>query len=119
MDVWGDHNRKGLVSQLAYLDFNTQTLRVHSAFANVMSTYGVSHVLSPFPQQESSLAQIGHDQNAFVYRIDGAARVRFVRAARAIKTDQEAVTRLLDAGFDPDGEILLHDAPGSVASRRR
>jgi uncharacterized membrane protein YfhO len=40
--------------------------------------------------------------------------VRFVRAARRVKTDQEAVTRVFDTGFDPDREILLHDAPDSV-----
>jgi hypothetical protein len=99
------------VSLLAGLDFTSRTLRVHPALATFLRTYGVSHVLSPYPQQEAAFALVKHDRNAYVYRVDGAARVRFVRAARYVKTDQEAARRLLDSGFDPDGEILLHDAP--------
>jgi hypothetical protein len=117
VDVWSDHNREGLVSLLAYLDFASKALRVHPALAKFLRTYGVSHVLSPFPQQEAAFALVSHDRNAYVYRVDGASRVRFVRAARLVKTDQEAVTRVLDAGFDPDREILLHDAPDSVRPR--
>jgi hypothetical protein len=114
VDVWGDHNREALASQLAYLDFKARTLRVHTAFARFLRTYGVSHVLSPFPQQEATFALAGHDGNAYVYRVDGTARVRFVRAARHVKSNDEAVKRLLDASFDPDREILLHDAPDSL-----
>jgi hypothetical protein len=114
VDVWGDQNREGLVAQMARLDFEARVLRVHPALARLLRTYGVSHVLSPFPQQETAFALVSHDRNAYVYRVDGAARVRFVRAARHVKTDQEAVTRLLDAGFDPDREILLHEAPDSA-----
>ena len=37
-----------------------------------------------------------------------------MRAARHVKTNDEAGKRLLDASFDPDREILLHEAPDSV-----
>ena len=102
------------MSGLAYLDFESRTLRIHPALAKVLRTYGVSHVLSPFPQQEAAFALVSHEKNAYIYRVDGAARVRFVRAARHVTTDQEAARRLLDFSFDPDREILLHDAPDSV-----
>ena len=46
--------------------------------------------------------------------MDGAARVRFVQAARRVTTDRETARRLLDFSFDPDREILLADAPDSV-----
>jgi hypothetical protein len=114
VDVWGDHNREAFVSRMSSLDFDARTLRVHPALARVLSTYGVSHVISPFPEQEAAFALVSHDRNAYVYRIDGSARVRFVRAARHVKTNDEAVKRLLDASFDPDREILLHQAPDSV-----
>jgi hypothetical protein len=115
VDVWGDHNREGLVSVLAQPDFDAGVLRVHQALAaKVFGAYGVSHVLSPFAQEGTAFALVSHGRNGYVYRVDGAARVRFVRAARHVKTDREAVTRLLDAGFDPDREILLHEAPDSV-----
>jgi hypothetical protein len=103
------------MAQLAYLDFDARTLRAHPVLAKVLRTYGVSHVLSPFPQQETAFALVSHDRNAYVYRVDGAARVRFVRAARQVKNNREALARVVDAAFDPDHEILLHDAP-DVAS---
>jgi hypothetical protein len=56
----------------------------------------------------------GHEGSAYIYRVDGAARVRFVRAARHVRSDDEAAARLIDKAFEPDREILLHDAPTSV-----
>jgi hypothetical protein len=115
VDVWGDHNRRGLLlTQLTSLDLDQQILRTRPELANVLRTYGVSHVLSLFPQQGAPLTLVGHPGTAFVYRVDGAARVRVVPTARYVKTDQEAVTRLLDSAFDPDREILLDDAPDSA-----
>lgn len=116
VDVWGDHNREAsLVSMLAALDFENRVLRVHPALPKIMKTYGVSHVLSPYPQQPGAdLALVRQAGNAYVYRIDGAARVRIVSAARHMTSDQDTARRLLDAVFDPDREILLNDAPASV-----
>jgi hypothetical protein len=114
VDVWGDHNREGIVAQLAVLDFGTQTLRVHPAFAKVLRTYGVTHVLSPFPQQDATFPLVSDAGNAYVYRVHGAARVRFVPEARLVKTNHAAITRLFETDFDPDRELLLHDAPDAV-----
>jgi hypothetical protein len=114
VDVWGDPNRPGLlVRQLTALDADQQVLRVRPELANVLRTYGVSHLLSRFPQEGAPLTLVGHAGNAYVYRVDGAARVRVVSAARYVKTDQEVVAGLLDRGFDPEREILLEDAPDS------
>jgi hypothetical protein len=114
-DVWGDHNREpSLVALLAALDFDSATLRVHAALPKILQTYGVSHVLSPYPQQGTALSLVTHAGNAYVYRVDGAARVRFVRAARHVTTDQETAKRLLDFSFDPNREILLYEAPESI-----
>jgi hypothetical protein len=114
VDVWGDHNRPGLlVRQLTSLDFDEQVLRVRPELANVLRTYGVSHLLSRFPQQGGPFSLTGRDRNAYVYRVDGAARVRFVRTARYVKTEQEAAARLLDSDFNPDREILLDEGTDS------
>jgi hypothetical protein len=40
--------------------------------------------------------------------------VRFVRAARRVNEKDEAARRLLDADFDANRELLLHDAPADV-----
>jgi hypothetical protein len=63
--------------------------------------------------QGAELPLAGRTANAFVYRIDGAARVRVVRAARHL-TDREAAKRLLDPAFDPSREVLLADAPAAA-----
>ena len=101
----------------AYLDFDAERLRIHPALPAVLRTYGVSHVLSPYPQQEAAWPLVSQTDHAYVYRVEGAARVRFVRAARRVTSDREAFVRLRDAGFDPDREILLHEAPDSVGPR--
>jgi membrane protein YfhO len=115
VDVWGDHNREpSLVWYLANLDFEGRTLRIHPALAKVLRTYGVSHVLSPFPEQEPTFDLVGREGMAYVYRVSGTARVRFVRAARQVATDRDAMARLVAPDFDPDQEILLDDAADAV-----
>jgi hypothetical protein len=114
VDVWGDHNRDGIMSQLAALDFDRQTLHVRPALIRALKTYGVSHLLSPFPQHDVALTPISSSNNAYVYRIVGATRTRFVRTARHGESEQVTVTRLLNPGFDPDEEILLAWSPDSI-----
>ncbi|HVO22901.1 MAG TPA: hypothetical protein VMW56_04665, partial [Candidatus Margulisiibacteriota bacterium] len=115
VDVWGDHNREGIVvSPLAHVDFARQTLQLHPALANVLRTYGVSHLLSVYPVDGAGLPLVSHEKVAYIYRVDGAARARFVRAARHVKSDEEAAARLVDSTFNPDREVLLHEAPETV-----
>ena len=110
-DVWGDHNREdSLATRWTLLDTQKETLRLHPGMAAMLKGYGVTHVLSAYPQHGAALSFVGRDANTFVYRVDGAARARFVRAARFVRNDAEAGARLLDGTFDPDAEILLHDA---------
>lgn len=115
IDVWGDHNREAsLMALLASLDFEAGILRVHAALPKILKTFGVTHLLSPLPQQGSALTLSSRTASGFVYRVDGSARVRFVRGARHVTSDQETARRLLDFSFDPDREILLADAPETI-----
>jgi hypothetical protein len=115
VDVWGDHNREGLVlSQLAHANFAGRTLQVRPVLANVLRTFGVSHLLSVYPVEGVDMPLAGHEGIALIYRVDGAARVRFVRAARHVRSNDEAAARLMNMTFDPDRELLLHDAPTTV-----
>jgi hypothetical protein len=115
VDVWGDHNREAsLASLLTNVNFAARALRLHSSLPKLFGAYGVSHLLSPYAQEGAALTLVSHERNAYIYRIDGAARVRFVRTARRVKDDRDAAARLLDPGFDPDREIVLHEAPDSV-----
>ena len=119
-DVWGDHNREdSLVSRLAKVDVASRRLLLQPAFSNVMRTFGVTHVLSPYPQEGASLTLIREDPGALVYRVDKAARARFVPSATVVATERDAADRLLDQQFDPDRQVLLHDVvdplPAAIA----
>jgi hypothetical protein len=103
-----------LFSQLARVYPPGPSLQIRPALGNVLRTYGVSHLLSVFPVEGAELPLVSHDSVAYIYRVDGAARVRFVRAARHVKSDEDAAARLLDITFDPDREILLHEAPETL-----
>ena len=71
VDVWGDHNRENsFLSPLSDLDFEQQRLRVHPALVNILRAYGVTHILSPFPEAERTPRA----------RSAGAARVRLSRS---------------------------------------
>ncbi|HMI90461.1 MAG TPA: hypothetical protein VK509_03815, partial [Polyangiales bacterium] len=115
VDVWGDHSREdSLVAKLAGHDFEASGLWIKPAFPKFLRTYGVTHVLSPYPQPDTPFQLVAHDGHAFVYKVPGAARVRFVRAARHATTQQATAKRLLEDSFDPDREVLLHDAPATI-----
>jgi len=114
VDVWGDHSRElSIMAFLAAYDFEAGALRIRPNLPRVLSGYGVTHLLSSFPVQGAELPLAGRTANAFIYRIDGAARVRFVRGARHLP-DPEAAKRLLDPAFDPAREVLLADAPATA-----
>lgn len=116
VDVWGDHNRPGLVAgRLAGIDLNAGALRVHPEIAKVLGAYGVTHLVSAFPA--AATAPLPTPQpagSAHAYPIAGAARVRVVAAARRVASHEDATARLLHEAFDPDREVLLHDAPQTI-----
>ena len=117
VDVWGDHNREAsLMASLSYVDVRGRVLQAAPVLANVLRSFGVTHVLSTFPQTGTALAPLGREGKAWIYRVDDAARVRIVRAARPVTTDRDAMVRLVDPSFDPNDEILLHDVAGQLPS---
>lgn len=117
VDVWSDHSRESaLVTPLAYPDFDRRTLVTAPAFANVMRTYGVTHVLSPLPAKDPSLTLLAREPHAFAYSIADSLRARFVASARPVANDAEAAARLVDPSFDPSREVLLLDAPADVTA---
>jgi hypothetical protein len=119
VDLWGDHNREASVaSLLAAPDIGAGQLQVHPRLPNFLRTYGVTHMLSAFPLTASVLPFAGRAGQAYVYRVDGSARVRFVPSALVVKDDQQAIATLLAADFDPDRVIVLHDAPAELGVAR-
>jgi len=95
---------------LSGFDPTTGTVRVNPHLIAILRTYGVTDVLSQRAIKGFPAAGTQPTAGAFVYRIPGAARARFVANGRAM-TDADAAKRLLDPAFDPDREVLLQDAP--------
>jgi len=119
VDVWGDHNREpSLAALLVTPDFNRLEMRVDPRLPTFLRTYGVTHMLTPFPLSADILPFAGRAGQAYVYRVEGSARVRFVSGARVVTDDSQAVAALLAADFDPAREIVLHDAPADFGMSR-
>ena len=115
VDVWGDHSREGLLMrQLSHIDTATRTVRFDPALPTMLRTYGVTNVITPYPATGAPLTLAGRAGSAYVYQVDGAARVRFVSSARLVANDEEAANRLMASAFDPNREVLLDDAPESA-----
>jgi hypothetical protein len=114
VDVWGDHNRElSLMWLHAVNDVKNATLRVRPTLPTILGAYGVTHMLSSYPVDGATLSFAGRAGSAYVYKVEGAARVRIVPAARHMG-DADAAKRLLDPAFDPAREVLVHDAPATL-----
>jgi hypothetical protein len=113
--VWAYHYyESGLIDGLTSQGFEDKTLFLGSAFLNLLPAYGVTHVLSPFPGRDSRLDLVAREADVYVYRVEGAARARIVRAARRVPDDARAADRLRQPDFNPDNEIVLVGAPDSI-----
>jgi hypothetical protein len=113
--VWSYHYyENSLIHDRAWQRFADETLSIRPPFVNLLRTFGVTHVLSPYPGEDPALTLLAREPGAYVYRVEGSARVRVVRAARRTPTDALAAARLREPTFDPDDEILLLNAPDSV-----
>jgi membrane protein YfhO len=123
VSIWSYHYfENSLIHDRAYQEFGTESLVVRPPFVTLMRTFGVTHVLGPYPakdpklnpERDPTLKLLAREPNVYVYRVEGAARVRVVRAARRLGTEALAIARLRDLTFDPDREIVLQEAPASV-----
>jgi hypothetical protein len=112
--VWGHHYEDTSLLRMANLVFDEKILITGAQYVNLLATYGVTHVLSLYPGRDPRLTLMAREPDVHVYRVEGAARARIVRAARRMSDDRRAADRLRQPDFDPDNEILLLDAPDSV-----
>ena len=112
ISVWGYHYfEASLVSELAFQEFETRTFDVKRGFAKLLGLYGVTHVLTPYPTEAPGLAPVGRTPRAYVYRVDGAARVRVVPGAVIVPNEDLAGSVMRDPAFDPNREVLLMSEP--------
>src|SRR5262249_31119831 len=83
--VWSYHYfENSFVSENAFQEFGTRTLDIKPVFVNLMRTYGVTHLVSPYPGRDPGLTTVSARPDVYVYRVEKSARVRLVRAARVM-----------------------------------
>jgi len=120
--IWSNHYiENSLIYDRAYQDFGKERLVIRPPFVTLMRTFGITHVLSPFPandpkldpERDPGLRLLAHERQTYIYKVEETARARVVRAASRM-TEERAVARLRDLSFDPNQEILLVDAPESI-----
>jgi hypothetical protein len=114
VEVWGHHYEDTSLLRMATLNYDEKILNMGAQYVNLLGMYGITHVLSLYPGRDPRLTLMAREPDVLVYRLQGAARARIVRAARRMPDDARAADRLRQPDFDPDKEILLLDAPDSV-----
>jgi len=109
--LWGDHMRPGLVSRLSRM--GPGRLETAKSFVQVLSTFGVTHVLSPVEIEHPRLTATGDSGTARIYAVPGE-RARVVSAAKAVTSDEEAAAGLLSSLFEPSSVVLLDSPPADL-----
>lgn len=110
VDTWGDHSRRGvLVPPLIYL--SGDAILLHPSLANVLATYGVTHLLAPFEIRGTGLREVPTGGAVRLYELPGR-RVRIVPTAQVVSSAREAAMVMTRPDFDADRVALLHgDTP--------
>jgi hypothetical protein len=112
ISVWGYHYfESSLVSELAFQEFETHTFDIKPGFAKLLGLYGVTHVLTPYSAQAPGVTLVGRTPRAYVYRLEGAARVRVVPGAVIVPNEDIAGLLMRNPSFDPGREVLLMSDP--------
>jgi hypothetical protein len=113
VDLWGDHNRPGLLTTLTTLDPARRVLDAHSSLPNLLSASGVTHLLTPFPLQGAFLGRLDQHE-PYVYATDDPQRVRVLPHAVRVSGVAEVSQRLREGVVDLTREVMLHDVPADV-----
>ncbi len=118
VDVWGDHNRPGILLN-NLMEFQPKAPRIiaESALAKLLGAYGVTHITTPLPIEGAGFTSLGQARFTNVYRVDVASRVRVVINAVVIPDSLQAAKFMASVGFDPQQTVVLHDAPDRLPEK--
>lgn len=113
VDLWGDQNRSGLISQTATVR-NGRVIAT-ATFLRILSLYNVKYLLSPWPIESEALVSLASAGPVFVYRNPLALPRAFMVGKYRFVSDRQAAERLLVApDFDPREEVILEEDPAIV-----
>ncbi len=117
-DVWGNAVGAGdgkMFPRLLPLSTGGASGDGSSPLARALRTFGVTHLIAPAQLPVDGLHERAANGVLRLYRVTGARRVRFVPRSRTVASSEEAIEAFTTAAFDPDREVMLHDA--SVVQR--
>lgn len=106
VDVWGDHSRFGRLVP-ALMRLHRDAIQTSANFANVLATYGVTHVISPVAIPGLASTELRGGGSVYRYQIQGK-RVRIVPKAQVVGSATEALGVLAAPEFDPADLVVLH-----------
>jgi hypothetical protein len=114
--VWGDINRgNDLAATAGAIDFESKSVTLQPWMPTLFRTYGVTHVLTPFPLAIPGLTPILEGE-VYVYRVERSHRARVVPTATVLDSDADVTKRLKAPEFDPDRDVVLSSAALGQAS---
>jgi hypothetical protein len=114
VDVWGDHNRAGLILKTATL---TQAGFIPTpSFLKIISLFNIKYVLSPWSIKSDQLEAMPRVGQVFMYRNPAVLPRAFVADRYRLAENQDAAKAiLLSEDFDPSHEVILNGRPSVVA----
>ncbi len=115
-DVWGDHNRSGLLAYRAMRRAGAG-LELAPGLPRVLRAFNVRYVLSPWPIDVPDLQLVDASTPVRVYEVSAVEpRIYLVGHAFSARSNQDAADRLLHKRFDPARDVILEGAPESLTS---
>jgi len=110
VDVWGDQNRPGLMTDLSRIDAGFFQLR--APYQKILSLFNVRTILSPQPLRGENLTFRGMVGDVHLYDNPRAQERAFVVGSyRIVRSDSESLAALASPSFDPSREVILFDDP--------
>lgn len=111
IDVWGDHNRPGLLTQL-YRPVS-KGFAFTPAFFKLVGMENVRYLITPQPLRAPGVREVGSAGPAHVSELESwLPRARLVPRFTVVE-DRAALQRMASADFEPRTEVLLDRPLGS------
>lgn len=106
VDVWGDQNRPGVISQLSRV--HKDVLQTDERFQRLMNMFNVRYVLSLIPIWLDHLRPLERIGAVLVYENpEVMPRAYLVGRSRVVRSDAEALETILSSAFDPWKDVVI------------
>jgi hypothetical protein len=117
VDVWGDHNRPGMLVTRAIVRKGPRLEAIASLY-RVLRMFNVRYVLSPWELNDPDVRLVDKSTPVRVYEVtDVLPRAFVVGHAYGVTTNEQAADRILFKRFDPARDVVLHDAPPELTPK--